>query len=132
MLALKRDEELADERPAGNQTIIGKGCIFEGKLTFEGLVRIDGQFDGEIHTQDTLLISAGAHVDADVTAGTVIVHGTLVGNVAAEKLIELHPPARVKGTLESPSLSMAKGAVFEGAVRMERRADEEQPLKQAG
>ena len=41
---------------------LGKGSEFEGKLAFEGKVRIDGTFTGEISTNDTLHIGEGAKV----------------------------------------------------------------------
>ena len=70
-------------------TLLGKGSEFEGKLTFEGQVRIDGKFTGQIFTKDTLVIGDGARVNAEINAGTVIINGTVEGNITATQLIEL-------------------------------------------
>src|SRR3954451_1228673 len=101
----KKEEENVVARPGEVHTLLGKGSEFEGKLTFEGQVRIDGKFSGQIFTKDTIVIGDGARVQAEISAGTVIIHGTVEGNVKATQLIELKQPGRVKGTLEAPALS---------------------------
>src|SRR4029079_5553480 len=100
-------------------TLLGKGSEFEGKLSFEGQVRIDGRYSGQIATKDTLVIGEGAKVNAEIQAGTVIVNGQVEGNIKATVMVELHPPARVKGSIETPALSMDKGVIFEGSGKME-------------
>ncbi|NBD12811.1 MULTISPECIES: bactofilin BacM [Corallococcus] len=115
----KREEDFVSTRPGEVHTLLGKGSEFEGKLTFEGQVRIDGKFNGQIVTKDVLVIGDGARVQAEIQAGTVIINGTVEGNVRATQLIELKQPGRVKGNLETPSLSMDRGVIFEGSLKME-------------
>ncbi len=100
-------------------TLLGRGATFEGKLTFEGTVRIDGRFKGEVFTDDVLVIGEGAHVEAEIDVGEVIVQGTVVGNIKAKRSIEIHAPGRVKGDLHTPSLQIDKGVIFEGRSFME-------------
>ena len=100
-------------------TLLGRGATFEGKLTFEGTVRIDGRFKGEVFSDDVLVIGEGAHVEAEIDVGEVIVQGTVVGNVKAKRSIEIHAPGRVKGDLHTPSLQIDKGVIFEGRSFME-------------
>ncbi|MDB4953076.1 MAG: hypothetical protein JWO36_645 [Myxococcales bacterium] len=100
-------------------TLLGRGATFDGKLTFEGTVRIDGKFKGEVFSDDTLVIGEGAHVEAEIDIGEVIIQGTVVGNIKAKRSIEIHAPGRVKGDLHSPSLQIDKGVVFEGRSFME-------------
>lgn len=115
----RREDESVATRPGEVHTLLGKGSEFEGKLTFEGQVRIDGKFSGQIITKDVLVIGDGARVQAEINAGTVIINGTVEGNVRAAQLIELHAPARVKGNLESPALTVDRGVIFEGTSKME-------------
>ena len=100
-------------------TLLGRGTAFEGKLTFEGTVRIDGKLKGEIFSDDTLIIGEGAYVEAEIDIGQVIIQGTLVGNVRAKRGIEVMAPGRVKGDLHTPSLMIEKGVLFEGRSFME-------------
>ena len=115
----KREEDFVSTRPGDIHTLLGKGSEFTGKLTFEGQVRIDGKFNGEIATKDTIVIGDGARVEATISAGTVIIHGTVVGNVTAAQIIELKQPGRVKGDLTTPALTIERGASYDGTCKME-------------
>jgi cytoskeletal protein CcmA (bactofilin family) len=99
--------------------LLGRGSEFEGKLAFEGKVRIDGTFTGEISTNDTLHIGEGAKVSAEISCGTVVVEGEVTGNIKATSAVELHRPAKVRGDITSPSLMVEKGVIFEGRSKME-------------
>lgn len=113
-------------------TLLGRGTSFEGKLTFEGTVRIDGKLVGEIFSDDILVIGEGADVKAKIEVGTLIVEGNVDGNVKAGKLVELHAPARVRGNLETPQLFIDKGVIFEGHCKMDGvapRAAREAPAR---
>ncbi len=108
--------------------LLGRGTQFEGKLHFEGRVRIDGVFKGEIKSDDTLIIGDGAEVHAEIEVATVIVRGGLVhGNIRAKNAIEIHAPGKVVGNLHSPSLFIDRGVEFQGSCRMD--AVEPKPLK---
>jgi len=100
-------------------TLLGRGSIFEGKLTFEGTVRIDGRLSGEIFSDDVLVIGEGAQVSAEIEVGVVIVEGNVTGNIRARRAVELHAPARMRGNIETPSLFIDKGVIFEGHCKME-------------
>ena len=120
MAMLKRDDLSSAPVNTGDlNALLGRGSEFEGKLTFEGTVRIDGKFNGTIVTNDVLVVGEGAKVSAEVTAGTVIVHGEITGNVKAKSSVELHHPARMKGNIETPSLMIEKGVTFEGQCKMD-------------
>jgi len=99
--------------------LLGKGSEFEGKLAFEGKVRIDGTFTGEISTNDLLMVGDGAKVQAEISCGTVIVEGEVIGNIKATSAVELRRPAKVHGDITTPSLVIEKGVVFEGRSRMD-------------
>ncbi|MDB4967940.1 MAG: hypothetical protein JWN44_3629 [Myxococcales bacterium] len=108
------------ERPQGEiTTLLGRGSEFEGKLTFEGTVRIDGKLSGEIFSEDVLVVGEGAMVNAEIDVGVIIVEGNVTGNIRAKRAVELHAPARVKGNIETPSLYIDKGVMFEGFSKME-------------
>lgn len=99
--------------------LLGKGSEFEGKLAFEGKVRIDGSFTGEISTNDLLQVGDGAKVQAEISCGTVIVEGEVIGNIKATQAVELRRPAKVHGDITTPSLVIEKGVIFEGKSHME-------------
>jgi cytoskeletal protein CcmA (bactofilin family) len=108
-------------------TLLGRGAAFEGKLTFEGTVRIDGKFKGEVFSDDVLVIGEGAYVEAEIDIGEIVVNGTVVGNIKAKRGIEIHAPGRVKGDIHTPSLQIDKGVIFEGRSFMEATVTGQRP-----
>jgi|SRR5579883_1945928 len=112
-------------------TLLGKGTSFEGKLTFEGTVRIDGKLAGEVFSDDILVVGEGAEVKAKIDIGTLIVEGVIEGNIRASKLVELRAPARVRGNIETPQLIIEKGVLFEGHCKMEELAGRKEAVKPA-
>src|SRR6266851_5164696 len=107
---------------AGNATF-GPGLVFEGKLSFQGQVRFDGTFTGEITTDDMLIIGETAKVSADITCGSVVINGEVNGKIKARDSVELRGHARVKADLVTPSLVMDKGVVFDGYCNMMDKPD---------
>ena len=103
---------------AGLNALLGTGSVFEGKLHFEGQVRIDGTFTGEITTTDLLVIGEGAKVSATINCGSVEIKGDITGQVNASDSITLRATAHVQADIYAPSLVIDKGAVFEGNSRM--------------
>ena len=101
--------------------LLDHGASFDGRLTFEGTVRIGGHFKGEIFTNDTLVIDSGANIEAQIEADTVIISGAVRGNIFARRKVIMHPPATFRGTVTTPSLRIDEGVVFEGASYMPRK-----------
>jgi cytoskeletal protein CcmA (bactofilin family) len=97
---------------------LGRGCIYEGKLTFEGRVRIDGKFTGEIFSNDVLEIGPDAELDAEIDVSTVIIAGRVNGNVNARYRCDLRAPGVVIGNITSPIVTMDEGVRFDGEMRM--------------
>ena len=99
--------------------LLGRGTEFEGKLTFDGRVRIDGTCRGEIWSEGMLVLGEGSQIDARIEVGTLIVNGgELRGAVKATEIVELHAPARVHCDIDAPQLFIDKGVHFEGRCTM--------------
>src|SRR5262249_23031063 len=103
-----------DALPATEITaLLGRGTRFEGKLYFEGRVRVDGVFKGEIQSDDTLIVGEGAEVHAEIDVATVIVRGgTVHSNIRASQAIEIHSPGKLIGNISSPSVFIERGVEF--------------------
>ncbi|MDF0674072.1 MAG: polymer-forming cytoskeletal protein [Nitrospira sp.] len=101
---------------------VGKDVEFKGIITYSGTVRIDGSLDGEIYTDGGLLVGPDAVLKAKVSAGTVVCHGTITGDILAKNQIILRAPAVVQGSLTTPVLSMEEGVVFNGTLEMKPQA----------
>src|SRR5438128_3893485 len=127
-MAMRRDEvekgptaigTAATARVGELNALLGKGSAFEGKLLFEGTVRIDGKFTGEIVSTDTLMIGEGAEVRGQIQVGSLIIVGDYSGEAKASKSIEIKAPAKVRGTLTTASIVIERGVFFDGQCKMD-------------
>ena len=97
---------------------LGEDTVFSGTLSFNGVVRIDGKMDGEVHTDDTLIVGENGVLEADISAGTVICRGKIKGTIKASKRIEIHTNSEVVGNISAPALLVENGAIFDGNCDM--------------
>ncbi len=103
---------------------MGEGCEIEGRCRLVGAAIVEGRVSGDRLVADELVVGDRGAVTADVHVQTVIVRGTVIGNIVASERVELAPTARVVGAIETPVLAMADGAVLEGHCRITRRHGE--------
>jgi cytoskeletal protein CcmA (bactofilin family) len=120
-VALLRREDM--QRASNSQSgrggaLLGQGCRFEGKLTFEGTVQIDGEFFGDIDSPGHLVVSPGARIDGTINVASADISGDLNGKVTTSGALELRQTARVVGELSVQALVIERGAHFEGQVQM--------------
>ena len=105
--------------------VLGPGSLFEGKISFEGTLRIDGSVNGEIicknHQPSTVIITENAIVEANIIADVIIVSGMLSGNLKAIEKLEIIAPGRVEGLVYTSDLSIEDGALFQGECVMLRQ-----------
>lgn len=99
-------------------TLLDKGCEFQGKLSFEGVVRIDGGFEGEIFSQDHLIIGEGARVEATIHVGRLEVGGFFKGTIMARELLIVHSTGRIEGHIQAKDIEAHHGAVIDGQLDM--------------
>ncbi len=97
---------------------MGEDAVFNGSLTFEGTVRIDGRFEGQVTTKDTLIVGEAGRVIADINAGTIICKGKVEGNLIASQRVELHATSQVVGAVKTPSLFVEVGGILDGECDM--------------
>lgn len=106
-------------RPEEIHTIIGKESSFEGKLVFDGVVRIDGSFKGNIQSKGKLLIGETASLEAEIETGSLILSGEVKGNVTASERVEIKSKGRFTGNIKTSILVIEEGASFNGTSTME-------------
>ena len=126
-------EAVAPVSASNNLTaFIDQGSHFEGKLSFKDTVRIDGTFQGEISSENKLIVGESGEIEASIRSNSVVISGTVVGDITAKRQIVLHKTARVQGDIHTPSLVVEEGATFNGKLTMDRpdaEAKHTPPLK---
>jgi cytoskeletal protein CcmA (bactofilin family) len=123
----KEQESVPASQPAGSgvgalTAFIDQGSEFAGKLSFKDTVRIDGRFEGEISSENTLIVGESGVVHADVRSQVVIVSGEIHGDIEAQQQIILHKTATVFGSLRTAKLSIEDGAQLNGQIEMGQAA----------
>jgi cytoskeletal protein CcmA (bactofilin family) len=107
---------------------MGEDTEFNGELSFEGTVRIDGKFEGKVTTEDIFIIGETGHVSAEIFAGTVVCMGRVEGTVVASKKIEIHSTSKVMGDVKSPAIYIELGGVLDGSCDMTEQGSKTVPL----
>lgn len=106
------------------KAFLGVGSKFEGTLFFEEIVRMDGFFQGQITSSDTLIAGETARIEADINVGTFVLSGRFKGTVQASCKVELRSPAVVEGTINTPLLAVEEGVVLNSTVNMQQPGEE--------
>jgi cytoskeletal protein CcmA (bactofilin family) len=106
---------------------LGKGTEFKGVLSFEGTIRVDGKVEGEVVSKDTLIAGDGAFLQGEITVGTIISSGKIVGNINASQKVHVLAPGVVQGNIRTPKLIIEEGVTFDGKCEMagEKKAVEQ-------
>lgn len=114
-------------------TVFSKDTEFNGELSFKKSLQINGTFEGEIVSGGFLVVGEGAVVKANIRAKTVIIIGTVYGNIEATSRLEIHTTGKLYGNIRTAKLQIADGVVFEGKCEMikgdQKKTDKESEEK---
>jgi cytoskeletal protein CcmA (bactofilin family) len=104
-------------------SVLGAGIIWQGSLAGSGGVRIEGTFEGQIGLSGMLVVAETGRVTCeDLRAATVIVAGSVRGNITAQK-VEIRSTGRIWGDVVTVSFATEEGAFLRGQIRMEEQID---------
>lgn len=107
-----------------SQTVLGRSTVLKGELSANEDLAIEGQLDGSINLQDhCLTVGANSQVKAEIHARSVIVHGSVEGNVTTREKVDIRKSGRVLGDLNAAGIAIEDGAFFKGKIEI-RRVDE--------
>jgi len=128
--AFTESETIAREIKDGSLSgFVGSGTVITGEASFKSMLRVDGRFSGRINsTGGTLIVGSGGQVDANIEVAIAQIHGIVTGDIVATDRIELGRAAKLTGNIQTPSLMIEQGAVFEGSCKMtQAKAAAEKP-----
>ncbi len=100
------------------RTVFGPETIFEGTVRYRTSLKILGKFKGTIETNGILVIGEGAEIDADVRVGSIIIRGSIRGNIEAVNTTTMLSTGRIYGDIRTGRLKIADGVVWEGRCEM--------------
>ena len=101
-------------------TFIGADASIDGTIEFKGTIRVDGEVKGKVVSGGgTVVVGEKAAVDADIEVNVAVVMGQVNGKVKAKERIEVFPPGRISGDIQSPVVSIEPGGIFNGSCVMQ-------------
>ena len=100
------------------RAFLGEGTNFKGVLAFEGTVRIDGKLEGEVVTEDTLIVGEKAIINAEINVGKIAISGKVTGNINAKDRVDIHSSGEVYGNIQTKILTIEEGVIFQGHCEM--------------
>ena len=117
---MTESETLARDIKEGTLSgFVGGGTVVTGEANFKAMMRVDGHLSGRVSsTSGTLIVGANGKVDANIEVAVAVIHGTINGDIIATQRLELGRAAKVNGNIQTPSLIIEQGAVFEGSCKM--------------
>jgi cytoskeletal protein CcmA (bactofilin family) len=118
--AMTESETLAKDIKEGTLSgFVGGGTVVTGEANFKAMMRVDGHLSGRVSSSSgTLIVGANGKVDANIEVAVAVIHGTINGDIIATQRLELGRAAKVNGNIQTPSLIIEQGAVFEGSCKM--------------
>jgi cytoskeletal protein CcmA (bactofilin family) len=118
--AMTESETLARDIKEGTLSgFVGNGTSLTGEATFKAMLRVDGHLSGKISSSSgTLIVGANGKVDANIEVAVAVIHGTINGDIIATQRLELGRAAKVNGNIQTPSLVIEQGGIFEGSCKM--------------
>jgi cytoskeletal protein CcmA (bactofilin family) len=118
--AMTESENIAREIKEGTLSgFVGSGTQLTGETTFKAMLRVDGHLSGKISSSSgTLIVGATGKIDANVEVAVAVVHGTVNGDIVASQRLELGRASKVNGNIQTPSLIIEQGGIFEGNCKM--------------
>jgi cytoskeletal protein CcmA (bactofilin family) len=108
-----------------NRTVIGDGLKIQGHVTAEGLVEVNGQIEGDLQCT-SLIVSPKAEIVGSIITERVVVNGKVEGPIQGGDVV-LKSQAHVVGDIHHQSLTIEKGAYFDGRAKQEHGANGREP-----
>lgn len=115
----KQDTVIKNSATNSQLASIGPSIHFKGELTGEEGLIIDGKVEGTIDLKgNQLIIGNNGEIKADVYAQTIIVNGSLTGELHGKEKVHISKTGKVNGNIFSPRVSLEDGAKFKGSIDM--------------
>ena len=98
-------------------SIVSAECYFQGTLSVQGSLRVDGKLEGSVDNARQVIIGEGGKITGDVSAQTIVCGGDIEGNVCAD-MLEVLAKASIKGDIRAQKMIVEEGGRIEGLCKI--------------
>ena len=123
---LKKDSDFASGE---HFSVVSAECYFQGTLSVQGSLRVDGKLEGSVDNARQVIVGEGGKIIGDVTGQTVVCGGDIEGNVCAE-MVEVLAKASVKGDIRAQKMHVEEGGRIEGLCKIGGEKSAEDDVKE--
>lgn len=123
---LKKDSDFASGE---HFSVVSAECYFQGTLSVQGSLRVDGKLEGSVDNARQVIVGEGGKIIGDVTGQTVVCGGDIEGNVCAE-MVEVLAKASVKGDIRAQKMIVEEGGRIEGLCKIGGEKSAEDGVKE--
>ncbi len=123
---LKKDSDFASGE---HFSVVSAECYFQGTLSVQGSLRVDGKLEGSVDNARQVIVGEGGKIIGDVTGQTVVCGGDIEGNVCAE-MVEVLAKASVKGDIRAQKMIVEEGGRIEGLCKIGGEKSAEDDVKE--
>lgn len=120
--------DILERRFGTIRSALGSGTNIQGKLNFDVPVRIDGELGGEIYSSQPVIVGPSAKIHASIEAATLIILGTVEGDVIATDRVEIFKGGSLNGSVQSPVFVLEEDGLFNGKIEMPRNSSVKKKL----
>lgn len=107
--------------PDAVETVLGDGAVFEGNVSCEGSMKIEGTLKGDVKVSNTLVVGPNGSLTGDISAGEVIVFGEVTGKIDAGTL-EIKTTGKITGEVLVETLITEAGGTMRAKCEMKTSA----------
>ncbi len=125
---MRRGQQDKGSSSAEMRAFLGEGTRFSGTVVFEGVIRIDGDLDGKVISENgTIIIGSKARIKAEMSVGVAEIEGAFESYIKATTAVRLNSTAKMKGNIVTPLIGIEEGAEFNGSCSMGKGEEEPFP-----
>ncbi len=117
-LGIKGQEMLLDPSFEEPETTIGENVTMKGTLVFQRLLRVDGNFEGELQSQGKLIVGPQGCIKAHIHLEEAFISGKVEGNITVKNRLVLRGRAEITGNITCATLSVDEGVLINGHVQV--------------
>jgi cytoskeletal protein CcmA (bactofilin family) len=106
---------VSESTSSSSKNVLGSDAEVKGTLKFEAELNFDGKLEGEIISESGILtLGKNADVHGELKAKSVVVHGSVTGNIEVTERCELKATSQLIGDLKAMRIAIEEGAIFVG------------------
>jgi cytoskeletal protein CcmA (bactofilin family) len=100
------------------ETLIGDGCCVIGCITGNGLLKIDGSIDGDLFSEDDIVLGESGQIKGNTICNNAYINGTVHGNITCKNTLTIENCGNVSGDISVKKLLISEGGILDGKCTM--------------